>query len=381
MSVSSDPAIMASPLLVSAGEPAGIGPDLCVLLAAQGELHDAVVVADADLLAARAEQLGLTGLVIERLAGLSGAVPAPGGTTSARRVLRVWHHALAAPVVAGVLDVRNAPYVLQCLDEATDACAARQACALVTAPVQKSVIADAGVAFTGHTEYLAERLGVPMVVMMLVGGSLRVALATTHLPLRAVADAITGPLLDQVLTILQADLRDRFGLAQPRILVAGLNPHAGEQGHLGDEEIQIILPALQRARARGMRVEGPLPADTLFTPKHLAGADAVLAMYHDQGLPVLKMQSFGGGVNVTLGLPIVRTSVDHGTALDLAGTGQVDPGSLREALALARQLASVAGAGAGPGARAGAGAGAGAALGPMGALATATVGTDGRAST
>lgn len=328
------------PLLVSAGEPAGIGPDLCVQLAATGALDDAVVVADAGLLQARAALLGVSGLVIESHSDLAGFKSLAGAATStAPARLRVWHHPVVTPAVAGQLDPRNAPYVLQCLDDATDACAAGQAAALVTAPVQKSVIADAGIPFTGHTEYLADRLGVPLVVMMLVGGGLRVALATTHLPLRAVPDAITGLLLDEILTILDRDLRQRFGLPRPRILVAGLNPHAGEGGHLGLEDREVITPALARARTRGIAAEGPLPADTLFTPRHLEGADAVLAMYHDQGLPVLKMRSFGGGVNVTLGLPIVRTSVDHGTALDLAGTGRASTGSLVEALQLARQLA------------------------------------------
>jgi 4-hydroxythreonine-4-phosphate dehydrogenase len=245
---------------------------------------------------------------------------------------------LAVAVHAGQLDVRNARYVLTCLDAAIDACREHRAAALVTGPIQKSTIADAGIPFSGHTEYLAARLGVEQVVMMLVGGGLRVALATTHLPLRAVSDALTPALLDRVLHILAQDLRSRFGIPAPRILVTGLNPHAGESGHLGDEEIRVISPALARGRARGEDLIGPLPADTLFTPAHLEGADAVLAMYHDQGLPVLKMRSFGGGVNVTLGLPIIRTSVDHGTALDLAGTGRSDPGSLREALTLARTL-------------------------------------------
>ena len=335
-----------TPLLVSAGEPAGIGPDLCLQLAAAGELHDAVVVADADMLRQRGRLLGLADTDLHwqcaaRLGDLA-IPPAQPAAAPARPpgepLLRVWHHPAGVPVQPGVLQPGNARYVLQCLDSAIDACAAGTARALVTAPVQKSVIAEAGVPFTGHTEYLAERLGVPLVVMMLVGGGLRVALATTHLPLRDVADAITGPLLEAVLTILDHDLRTRFGVPRPHILVAGLNPHAGESGHLGDEELRVIVPVLQRARARGLHLSGPLPADTLFTPKLLDGADAVLAMYHDQGLPVLKMHSFGGGVNVTLGLPIVRTSVDHGTALDLAGTGRADAGSLREALALARTL-------------------------------------------
>ena len=308
------------------------------MLAGAGELRDVVVVADAALMRERARRLGFAELPIAVVeAGDLGDSASASGNAVA---MRVWHHDVAMPVQPGQLDPRNAHYVLATLDSAADACLHGRARALVTAPVQKSVINDAGVPFTGHTEYLAARFGVPLVVMMLVGGGLRVALATTHLPLRAVADAITPELLDAVITILVGDLRQRFGLAQPRILVAGLNPHAGESGHLGDEEQRVIEPAIARAQAAGCDVRGPYPADTLFTPKALAGADAVLAMYHDQGLPVLKMQSFGGGVNVTLGLPIVRTSVDHGTALDLAGTGKCDAGSLREALALARQLST-----------------------------------------
>lgn len=302
-------------------------------LAAAGELADAVVLADAVLLRQRADRLGLQALRIERClpSGFSASDASPGS-------LRVWHHPLALPALPGQPDPRNAASVLSCLDDACDACRDGIAAALVTGPVQKSTIAASGVEFTGHTEYLAQRLGVPLVVMMLVGGGLRVALATTHLPLAEVPAAITPALLDQVLAILCQDLRRRFAIAHPRVLVCGLNPHAGESGHLGREEIEVIAPALERARARGEDVHGPLPADTLFTPAALAGADAVLAMYHDQGLPVLKMKSFGGGVNVTLGLPIVRTSVDHGTALDLAGSDRADPSSLREALALARQL-------------------------------------------
>ena len=327
------------------------------MLAAVGELRDVVVLADAGLLCERAAVLGYPALSVQAGATLAEvgamsvggsathAAPTGGAAVDARHLahaLRCWHHPVAAPVLAGRPDPRNAHYVLACLDDAIDACRDGTGAALITGPVQKSTIADAGIPFTGHTEYLAERLGVPRVVMMLVGGGLRVALATTHLPLRAVPDAVTGELLDAVIAILVGDLRARFGVDDPRILVTGLNPHAGESGHLGDEELRIIIPALERGRARGFKLIGPLPADTLFTPTALQGADAVLAMYHDQGLPVLKMRSFGGGVNVTLGLPIVRTSVDHGTALDLAGTGRCDPGSLREALALARQLAAVA---------------------------------------
>jgi 4-hydroxythreonine-4-phosphate dehydrogenase len=322
-----------------------------------------VVVADAGLLRARAQQLGCAALEIQadpdlrpllyagraRRDTAAAAPPAADSVASTAAAtgacvpgarLRVWDHALGHPAEAGRLDPRNARYVLACLDDAIDACLRGEARALITGPVQKSVIADSGVPFSGHTEYLAQRLGVAQVVMLLVGGGLRVALATTHLPLRAVPDALTAELLDAVIGILAGELRSRFGIAQPRILVTGLNPHAGEGGHLGSEEIRVIAPALARGRALGFDLVGPLPADTLFTPARLDGADAVLAMYHDQGLPVLKNRSFGGGVNVTLGLPIIRTSVDHGTALDLAGSGRCDPGSLREALALARVLAS-----------------------------------------
>jgi 4-hydroxythreonine-4-phosphate dehydrogenase len=250
---------------------------------------------------------------------------------------------LAAPVKPGVLDAANARHVLAMLDRALDGCMSGEFAAMVTAPVQKSVLNDAGIAFTGHTEYLADRTKTPQVVMLLAGGGLRVALATTHLSLAQVPAAITQPLLHSVLRILEADLRRRFGIANPRILVAGLNPHAGESGYLGREEIEVITPVIAGLRATGMRLEGPFPADTLFTPRVLAQGDAVLAMYHDQGLPVLKHAAFGEAVNVTLGLPIIRTSVDHGTALDRAGTGDVDAGSLRAAIALAFEMAARAG--------------------------------------
>jgi len=258
--------------------------------------------------------------------------------TSSHSVLRVWHHPSAVHVIPGQLNSANSGYVLKCLDSAIEVCQLTKASALVTAPIQKSSIADSGIPFTGHTEYLAEHTQTSRVVMMLVGGGLRVALATTHLPLSQVSASITPTLLDEVIEILLTDLKHKFGIVSPRILVAGLNPHAGEGGHLGHEDSEIIVPAIKRACAKGANIIGPLPADTLFTPSVLSGADAVLAMYHDQGLPVLKMQSFGGGVNITLGLPIIRTSVDHGTALDLAGTGRAETGSLREALALARSL-------------------------------------------
>lgn len=318
-------------IVVTSGEPAGIGPDLCLGLARQQFACDLTVLADRELLAARAALLGQQVTLID--AGRHGDAP-----TVADGQLRVAHVPTARPVEPGRLDVDNSRYVLALLDAAIDGAAQARYDAIVTAPVQKSVINDAGVPFTGHTEYLAERTGAALPVMMLVAGRLRVALATTHLPLRAVADAITPALLDQVLAIMHRDLRERFGFARPRIAVCGLNPHAGESGHLGDEEVRVIAPALQRARAAGIDFSGPLPADTLFVPRNLAQYDAVLAMFHDQGLPVLKHAGFGNAVNVTLGLPILRTSVDHGTALDLAGSGHADAGSLIAAVQLAIEL-------------------------------------------
>ena len=316
-------------LAVTPGEPAGIGPELVVSLAGRDRDDDWVAVADPELLLERARRLGLT-LV------LNDAVGAP---TRAAGTLTVLPVAVDAPVRAGVLDVRNAGYVLRTLEAAADGCLAGRFRGMVTGPVQKSVINDAGIAFSGHTEFLCQRAGVADVLMLLVAGNLRVALATTHLPLRAVADAITPALLERRLTLLIDGLTRRFGIAAPRILVAGLNPHAGEGGHLGREEIDVIAPACDAARQRGHAVRGPLPADTLFTPEQLADADAVLAMYHDQGLPVLKHAGFGEAVNVTLGLPFLRTSVDHGTALDLAGSGRARSSSLAAALALAGRLA------------------------------------------
>jgi 4-hydroxythreonine-4-phosphate dehydrogenase len=254
----------------------------------------------------------------------------------------VAHVPLGRARVPGKLDTANSRYVLAVLERAVQGCLSGEYAAMVTAPVQKSVINDAGIAFTGHTEFLAERAGGAHVVMMLVGGGLRVALATTHLPLKEVPAAITREGLLRTLRVLDRDLRERFRIARPRILVAGLNPHSGESGHLGTEDRDVIVPVLHEAERLGVNVAGPIPADTLFVPERLKGADAVLAMYHDQGLPVLKYASFGKGVNVTLGLPFVRTSVDHGTALDLAGTGKADPGSLLEAVKLAIELASTA---------------------------------------
>ncbi|MFZ5757248.1 MAG: 4-hydroxythreonine-4-phosphate dehydrogenase PdxA [Pseudomonadota bacterium] len=321
----------AAPIALTAGEPAGIGPDLVVALAQEARTLDLVCIADETLLEARAKLLG------QRLHTQDWRPGKP--VTRAAGELSVLHVPVASPCHAGALDPRNARYVLATLEAACDGCLDGTFAAMVTAPVHKGVINDAGIPFTGHTEFLAERTGAPRVVMMLTAGTLRVALATTHLPLRAVPDAVTGLLLDEVIAILARDLREKFAIATPRILVCGLNPHAGESGHLGREDVDIIAPALTRARTRGIDAVGPLPADTLFTPRTLAGADAVLAMYHDQGLPVLKHAGFGHAVNVTLGLPVIRTSVDHGTALDLAGTGRAGDGSLRAALALAAELA------------------------------------------
>lgn len=313
-------------LAITSGEPAGIGPELCARLLERDWPARLVVLGDAGLIAGRA---GPGGAVRHYVAD----APPPAG------VLEVLHLPLAVPSVAGRLDVANARYVLALLDRALAGCVSGEFAGMVTAPVHKGVICEAGVPFSGHTEYLAEHTATPLVVMMLVGGGLRVALATTHLPLAAVPAAITQPVLERTLRILHADLVQRFGLPAPRILVAGLNPHAGEGGHMGREEIEVITPVLERLRAEGMQLLGPLPADTLFVPHTLEQGDAVLAMYHDQGLPVLKHASFGGGVNVTLGLPVIRTSVDHGTALDLAGSGRADPGSLYAAVDLAISMA------------------------------------------
>ena len=313
-------------IVITSGEPAGIGPDLCVLIAADlgADANSGYVfLADKNLLAERADTLGLAWPI------------------SALNI-HIEHVPLIASTEAGKLNCANSNYVLQLIDRALDGCQTKEFTAMVTAPVHKGVINDAGIAFTGHTEYLAEKTSTPQVVMMLVGRQtpiLRVALATTHLALKDVPNAITRESLMTTLRIVHADLKSKFGIAQPRILVAGLNPHAGEGGYLGHEEIDVIIPVVEKLKAEGMLLEGPLPADTLFTPRHLQQADAVLAMYHDQGLPVLKYASFGEGVNVTLGLPIIRTSVDHGTALDLAGTGKIETGSMMAAIHLASQLA------------------------------------------
>jgi len=318
-------------LLLTPGEPAGIGPDLVITAAQRAWPAELVAVCDPELLRQRAERLGLPLELREVDFGED-----PREHESGR--LRVLAVPLAAPAQPGLLDERNAPYVLETLRTATRACQQRHADALVTGPVQKSVINAAGIPFTGHTEFLAELTGAPLPVMMLAAGKLRVALATTHLALKDVPAAITPERLRLVLQILHTELETKFGIRRPRILVCGLNPHAGESGHLGREEIEVITPVLDELRAQNWRIEGPLPADTLFTPRHLDGADAVLAMYHDQGLPVLKFAGFGEAVNITLGLPIVRTSVDHGTALELAGSGRADPGSLESAIHIALEL-------------------------------------------
>ena len=315
------------------GEPAGIGPDLCLLLASQRQPHPLIAITSRDLLHERAAQLGVAVSLLPVSPDNWPDQPAPAGS------LYVWDTPLNAPVTAGTLDKANAPFVLQTLTRAALGCVAGDFAGMITAPVHKGVINESGIAFSGHTEFLADLTGTEQVVMMLATRGLRVALVTTHLPLRQVADAITPERITRVTRILHADLQHKFGIAQPRILVCGLNPHAGEGGHLGFEEIDIIEPTLERLRSEGMDLRGPLPADTLFTPKYLEHCDAVLAMYHDQGLPVLKYKGFGAAVNITLGLPIIRTSVDHGTALDLAGSGKIDTGSLQVALETAYQMA------------------------------------------
>jgi 4-hydroxythreonine-4-phosphate dehydrogenase len=313
---------------ITPGEPAGIGGDLLVSLAQQARSQSWVAIADRDEMTAVARRLNLP---LEIDENLDAPTLEPGRLT-------VCHVPLRAPVQPGILNPDNAGYVLEMLTTAAEGALARRFASLVTGPVQKSVINDAGIAFSGHTEFFRDLAGVGDVVMLLAARDLRVALATTHLPLRDVPDAITAELLNRRLRLLLDSLQQRFRIDSPRILVAGLNPHAGEGGHLGDEEQRVIIPVCEALRSQGADIVGPLPADTLFTPRLLESADAVMAMYHDQGLPVLKHYGFGEAVNITLGLPFVRTSVDHGTALDLAGTGAADAGSLRSALRLAGQL-------------------------------------------
>lgn len=321
---------------VTVGEPAGIGPELCLRLAERKWPMPLVLIGDKTTLDLRAAALGLPSL--PEFLGASSGLLAEADALSAHPV-SIWHHPLPEFVIPGKLNPNNSREVLYTLDSAIHGCITGYFAAMVTAPVHKGAINDAGIAFTGHTEYLAEATNTAQVVMMLVGGNLRVALATTHLALKDVPSAITQDSLAITLSIVDADLRSKFGIASPRIAVCGLNPHAGEGGYLGTEEIDVITPVIARLAALGVKVEGPFPADTIFVPSHASHYDAIVAMYHDQGLPVLKHASFGAGVNVTLGLPLIRTSVDHGTALDLAGTGRADAGSLFAAVELAIELA------------------------------------------
>lgn len=320
----------AQALYITTGEPAGIGPEICLALTALETSRPLVLLGDPDLLEQRSALLGDRAPELIPYAGQQAAAP--------KGSLYVQAVPLRYPVTPGVLDARNAGYVIDQLSLASELCLNHQAAGIVTAPVQKSVINEAGIPFSGHTEFFQEKAGCDRVVMMLATEQLRVALATTHLPLRAVPDAINRSVLQEVLAIILTELRTKFGIAQPRLLVCGLNPHAGENGYLGTEERDLINPLLAEFRQQGWQVSDCLPADTLFTPRVLAGGDAVLAMYHDQGLPVLKSQGFGEAVNITLGLPYVRTSVDHGTALTLAGTGQASSSSLMAATRLALQL-------------------------------------------
>lgn len=318
------------PLYVTSGEPAGIGPDICLSLAERVDERPIVVLADIHMLKQRAQVLKLSVELIEYQGQES---------SSGIGQLFVEHVPVQQDVVLGEVNPNNAAYVLEQLRRSADYAMSGKSVGVATAPVQKSVINEAGISFSGHTEYYQEFAGVPRVVMMLATKTLRVALATTHLPLRAVADAITPERLHQVIDILIHDLKSKFKIEQPNILVCGLNPHAGEGGYLGMEEIEVINPVLESYRAQGINMSLSLPADTLFTPENLKDADAVLAMYHDQGLPVLKSQGFGEAINITLGLPFIRTSVDHGTALSLAGTGLAKSSSLHVAVDLALDLA------------------------------------------
>ncbi|WP_436893964.1 4-hydroxythreonine-4-phosphate dehydrogenase PdxA [Siccibacter turicensis] len=318
-------------VIITPGEPAGIGPDLVVQLAQRDWPVELVIAADPALLTERAALLGLP-LTLRPYAAQQPAAPQSAGT------LTLLPLALQTPVTPGTLDVRNGQYVVDTLARACEGALSGEFAALITGPVHKGIINDAGIPFTGHTEFFEARSHSEKVVMMLATEELRVALATTHLPLRDVADAITAESLRQVLEVLYRDLQQKFGIAAPHVLVCGLNPHAGEGGHMGREEIDTIAPVLEQLRSEGMHLSGPLPADTLFQPKYLDHADAVLAMYHDQGLPVLKYQGFGRAVNITLGLPFIRTSVDHGTALELAGRGTADVGSFTTALNLAIKM-------------------------------------------
>ncbi|MCU1798304.1 4-hydroxythreonine-4-phosphate dehydrogenase PdxA [Pectobacterium polaris] len=318
-------------VVITPGEPAGIGPDLVIALAQQAWPVELVICADPDLLLSRALQLSMP-LTLRDYQPGQPAQPQQAGS------LTILPIAAPATIIPGDLNVANSTYVVETLARACDGCLNGEFAALITGPVHKGIINDAGVPFSGHTEFFADRSHCERVVMMLATEELRVALATTHLPLAAVSAAITRQSLHEVITILHHDLQTKFGIDQPQIYVCGLNPHAGEGGHMGREELDVINPALDELRQQGITLVGPLPADTLFQPKYLQHADAVLAMYHDQGLPVLKYQGFGRAVNITLGLPFIRTSVDHGTALELAATGSADPGSFITALNLAIKM-------------------------------------------
>lgn len=318
-------------LAITAGEPAGIGPDLIIQIAQNSHSDELIAICDPELLYARARQLDLP-IVIEKF----NVEDDPSPTQA--RTIKVLPVQLSRTTTPGELDSENAKYVLETLTLAANGCMNGQFDAMVTAPVHKGIINDAGIAFSGHTEFLEELTGTKKVVMMLATEGLKVALVTTHIPLSQVATAVTQPLLHDVIEVLQYDLAHTFGIENPRIIVAGLNPHAGESGHMGREEIDTIEPVLEELRSKGYQLQGPLPADTLFTSKYLDQCDTVLAMYHDQGLPVLKYKGFGNAVNITLGMPIIRTSVDHGTALDLAGTGKADTGSLTLAIHYAGEM-------------------------------------------
>jgi 4-hydroxythreonine-4-phosphate dehydrogenase len=328
-------------IVITSGEPAGIGPDACVDLAQTAHEADLIVTADRDLLESTAQALGLP-LALEAYDPAQPATPQRAGS------LKLLHIPKRHAVQAGHPDARNAPYVIDMLNRACDGCLTGEFAAMVTAPVQKSTLIEGGYAFTGHTEYLAERTHAALPVMLLLSDRLRVALVTTHLALAEVPKAITRPRLRDTVGIVHRDLQRHFALPTPRIAVLGLNPHAGEAGHLGSEEIEVIGPVIRELQAQGLNIFGPVPADTAFTPRFLETADVIVAMYHDQGLPVIKHVGFGNAVNMTLGLPILRTSVDHGTALGLARTGKADTGSLRAALGLAIDLASMQSAHAGP---------------------------------
>ncbi len=319
-------------IVVTAGEPAGIGPDLCVQISQDQQQCELIIIADPELLKQRCDSLGLS---IE-MELFDESKPA---TISAKKTLKYIPVTLDAPVQAGVLNKTNSSYVLASLQLALDGCLVKQFDAVVTAPVHKGIINEAGVAFSGHTEFFADGAGVEQVVMMLATPELRVALATTHLPLNKVSEAITQQSLTHVIEIINTSLQQQAGIATPRIAVCGLNPHAGEEGHLGREEIDIIAPVINTLSRQGMDLSGPWPADTIFVAEKLSNYDVVLAMYHDQGLPVLKHQGFGKAVNITLGLPFIRTSVDHGTALDLAGTGKASITSLQAAIDMACDMA------------------------------------------